>query len=94
MHGLEQLLAASLILSGTTKTLSTSKGLHNILLDRLADARNILGDNELVLDSRTPERATALYSLSILEQVQYILDNDQCRLNLHFMGFFTELKPP
>lgn len=74
----DQLLLAASILSGSSKTVTATKDVQNVLFERLIETKKVLGDNDVMpASANTAERDTALYGLTILEQVQRILDLDQ-----------------
>lgn len=74
-----QLLEAAFVLSGATKTPADTKGLGQILSDRLDKVSTFLGaDRYARSEAVQPERETALCALMILENVQHILDEDEC----------------
>lgn len=74
-----QLLEAAFVLSGATKTSADTKGLGRILSDRLDKVSTVLGaDRYARSEAVQPERETALCALMILENVQHILDEDEC----------------
>lgn len=78
MPAFDKLLEAASIIAGSSKPSNGSKDLQKVLLDRLEQARKAAQDEEIGAGSlNTAEQDTALYSLSILEQVQQILDDDQ-----------------
>lgn len=79
MPDFAQLLSAASILSGATKTAASSKDVGEVLVRRLVEARNALNnDNTQSISVSNAELETALLALSILEQVQTILDHDEC----------------
>lgn len=86
MPEFDQLLAAAYILSGATKPSHASKDIQDVLSERLDQARRTLdvSVSSKSTDNVSLERGTALFSLNVLEQVQYILDNDQGRSHCHY----------
>lgn len=80
MPDFAQLLSAASILSGATKTTTSGKGIGEVLAGRLAEARKTLNNDGTSSTTSTSERETAHLALSILEQVQAILDHDKCKL--------------
>lgn len=80
MPDFAQLLKAASILSGATKTATPTNDIREVLARRLAEARKVLKNESSSSTSvSNTERETAVFALSILEQVQAVLDYDECR---------------
>ena len=75
-ESLEQLLSAAAILAGIHKTPEATSDTKRSRTTRLNDATSILGAQDSPSTS-SRELQTAVLGLSILEQVQAVLDEDQ-----------------